>query len=320
MSLLTSLNRRARQLCQSAKENQSALGVRVSEMQSKANVLDFGSDRAGTLAGGVLLARICMSDLAEVDIIDGNFDGSLGLKAVRVATRHPLEACIASQYAGWPFLTESYFAICSGPARISRGKEEILIQHHLVAKSQELVGVFETDKLPDDDAVGFFAEECGSSPNHVTLCVAKTSSIPGTTQVVARSVETAMHKLHELGVDLRCIQRGEGIAPLPPVGKDDYQSLGWTNDAILYGGDVRLWINAGDIDLADLVLRIPSCSSAEFGEPFISIFEKYDRNFFAIDPMLFSPAKITLIDKDSGKSFVAGKTMHNILRDSFERV
>ena len=37
----------------------------------------------------------------------------------------------------------------------------------------------------------------------LTLLVARTSSPAGMVQIVARSVETALHKLHVLGFDLR---------------------------------------------------------------------------------------------------------------------
>ena len=80
------------------------------------------------------------------------------------------------------------------------------------------------------------AEKCGVAPDWLTLLVARTASIAGTVQIVARSVETAMHKLHVLGFDLHANRAAIGNAPLPPVANDDLIAIGWTNDAILYGG------------------------------------------------------------------------------------
>ena len=68
-------------------------------------------------------------------------------------------------------------------------------------------------------------------------------------QIVARSVETALHKLHELGFDLTRIESGWGVAPLPPVAADDLAGIGRTNDAILYGGEVTLWVRGDDASL-----------------------------------------------------------------------
>ena len=84
----------------------------------------------------------------------------------------------------------------------------------------------------------------------------------GNLQVVARSVETCLHKLHELKFDLGQVVSGFGSAPLPPVAKDEIAAIGRTNDAILYGGRVVLWVNADDEQLAadrpqGAVVRIP---------------------------------------------------------------
>ena len=68
----------------------------------------------------------------------------------------------------------------------------------------------------------------------------KTASIAGSVQVIARSVETALHKMHEIGFDLTQVRSGFGIAPLPPVAADDLVGIGRTNDAMLYGGEVTL--------------------------------------------------------------------------------
>ena len=85
-------------------------------------------------------------------------------------------------------------------------------------------------------------EACGVEPAQLTILVAPTASQAGTVQIVARSLETALHKLFELGFDLHRIESGYGTAPLPPVAGDDLEAIGRTNDAILYGGEVTLWV------------------------------------------------------------------------------
>ena len=75
---------------------------------------------------------------------------------------------------------------------------------------------------------------------------APATSLAGTIQVVARSVETALHKLHELKFDLKQVVSGFGTAPLPPVATDFLHAIGRTNDAILYGGRVIVWVRADD--------------------------------------------------------------------------
>lgn len=309
------LNQRAMQLCEQVAANDSALGVRVAKTDGGATILDFGADRLGTIAGGIELSRICMSGLAEISIIPSPVSG-ITLPFLQVVTDHPVEACIASQYAGWPFSTEKYFSMCSGPARLKRGREELLEQYSLTSSKQEAVGIFESQQLPDESDLEEFAEQCGCQLADVTVCVAKTSSLPGSMQVVARSVETAMHKLFELDFDLKKVKRAIGFAPVPPTGNDDYVSMGWTNDAILYGADVVIWMeNVEQLD--DLVERLPSSSSADFGRPFVEIFEESGRDFYNVDRMLFSPARVTVICTTSGRTLTTGALRPDLLRSSF---
>ena len=320
MKLLSSLNARAEALCVQAEKLATELDIVVRKYPNGSKVLDFGHNRLGTNGAGIMLAKICMADLAEIKVTKSEILQDRALNAVEVSTEQPLEACIAAQYAGWPFSTQSYFAMCSGPARIARGEELILVEYRLLHRPDELVAVFESNKLPEEEEIEAFSEDCGcadTQKSNISICVAKTSSLPGSIQIVARSIETAMHKLHELEFDLRCVVKATGTAPIPPFVDNEYTAMGWTNDAILYGADVTLWIKNFDGDLAELVQNVPSRSAADFGESFLKIFERYNRDFYAVDRMLFSPAKVTLIDVDSGESYSAGEVRPDILSRTF---
>ena len=316
MTQKLNLNSRAQAICQQVIDQSRALDVEEIKLTNGAKVLDFGSDRFGSEAGGIMLSKICLADLADVKSVTADED-SISTSMIRVETDHPIEACIASQYAGWPFSTESFFSMCSGPARLKRGREEILTRFGLTSDEELAVAVFESNQLPVESDIADFAEECGCREDQVTICVARTKSLPGTMQVLARSVETAMHKLFELDFDLTRVKRGIGYAPIPPPAEDDYRAMGWTNDAILYGGDVHLWIDRAD-GLNELIERLPSSSSHEFGRPFIEIFEECDRDFYKVDRMLFSPAKITVTSRDTGDSMAAGAVRNDLLKASFE--
>lgn len=185
-------------------------------------------------------------------------------------------------------------------------------------QADRVVGVLETSKLPTDEVCLQIAQQCGVSPENVTLLVARTASLAGTVQVVARSVETTLHKMHELGYDLKNVVSGFGSAPLPPVAADDLAGIGRTNDAILYGGQVSLWVRDDDARLLELGPRIPSCASHDFGEPFAAVFERYGRDFYQIDPLLFSPAVVTLNNLSSGKSHRFGELRPDVLKQSFD--
>jgi methenyltetrahydromethanopterin cyclohydrolase len=205
----------------------------------------------------------------------------------------------------------------SGPMRAAYGKEELF--EHIPGREQApvAVGCLESRKLPDDAVIDHLAKSLGLPANKVTLLVAPAASLAGTIQVVARSLETALHKLHELKFDLHTIVSGSGTAPLPPVAKDELGAIGRTNDAILYGGRVVLWVQTEDERLQEVGPKVPASASADYGAPFASIFARYNHDFYKIDPMLFSPAEIVFVNLKSGRSFAFGRTRTEVLFDSF---
>ena len=307
-----------RQLCDQTRSELIRMDVEIQSV-GEATVFDFGSNRVGTIAAGIRLAEICLGGLGNVELAPAD-NPHFPWPRVMVTTDHPLPACIGSQYAGWAYSTGNYFAMCSGLARLNRGQSEpILAKYELSGHCKPVIGVFESSKIPSADVINHFAGECGVSSSEVILCIARTASLPGAVQVVARSIETAMHKLHELDFDLRQVKRGVGWAPLPPIGRNDLTSMGWTNDAILYGGHVMLWVDADDEALEKIVPLIPSQASTDFGQPFEKIFDRYDRDFYKIDKLLFSPASILINNLSSGKYYQAGELRPDILTTSFAR-
>src|SRR5207237_1332592 len=130
--------------------------------------------------------------------------------------------------------------------------------------------------------IDYLAKALNLPATKITLLAAPAASLAGNLQVVARSLETALHKLHELKFDLRQVVSGFGCAPLPPVAKDELGAIGRTNDAILYGGRVNIWVNAEDNQLAEIGAKVPASASSDYGAPFQTIFERYERDFYKI--------------------------------------
>jgi methenyltetrahydromethanopterin cyclohydrolase len=234
-----------------------------------------------------------------------------------VATDHPVAACMASQYAGWQVAVGKYFAMGSGPMRAAYGKEELF--DHVGGREAPpvAVGVLETRKPPPDEAIEYLCQKLNLPAGRLTLLAAPAASLAGNLQVVARSLETALHKLHELKFDLAQVVCGCGTAPLPPVAKDEMQAIGRTNDAILYGGRVVIGVRADDEQLAALGPKVPSSASADHGAPFAEIFARYGHDFYKIDGMLFSPAQVVFHNLASGRSHAFGRTEAEVLRRSF---
>jgi len=292
------------------------IGVVVSAPERDACVIDCGVAAPGGLEAGRLLAEICMAGLARVQFVPGN-EACWSGPWVSVATDHPVRACMASQYAGWPLSYGDYFAMGSGPMRAARGREPLFDRIGFQEQPARVVGVLESTRLPPDEVRRDVARQCQVEPEHVTLLVAPTASLAGTVQVVARSVETALHKLIELDFEPTRILAGYGMAPLPPVAADSLTGIGRTNDAVLYGARVTLWVRGDDESLEAVGPQVPSESSRDYGRPFAEIFRDYDRDFYRIDPLLFSPAEVHFVNVETGHMYRFGKPQPHVLQQSF---
>jgi methenyltetrahydromethanopterin cyclohydrolase len=309
------LNERANAVADEVERNAVRLRASVSKIAG-ARVIDCGGAVQGSLAAGLCLARVCLGDLGEVAYVpcpSAELDGP----AVQVTTDDPVRACLAAQYAGWQVSAGKFVAMGSGPMRALAAREELF--QHIPGKEEApvAVGVLETHKHPTEEVVSTIVAKLPLVAERLTLLVAPTTSIAGTTQIVARSVETALHKLHELKFDVTQVVSGYGVAPLPPVATDFVQAIGRTNDAILYGAKVTLWVRADDELLAHIGPRVPSASSKDHGAPFAEVFARYSGDFYKIDPLLFSPAEVEFRNLKTGRCHRFGRTEPALLRKSF---
>jgi methenyltetrahydromethanopterin cyclohydrolase len=316
------LNTQTQELFDLAWQSPESLGIRC-QTSGGARVIDAGVEHTGSLAAGVLLAKLCLANRADVTIsphlssCSTEFTGSNA--DIVVQTDSPLLACLGAQYAGWPVSCGDYFAMASGPMRALRGREEMLLHLELTESSDVAVGVLESETLPGADVIQLIASDCGIPTSQLCLALAPSTSIAGSVQVVARSIETAMHKLHALEFDVRSIVSAIGTAPLPPPAKrgKTVKGIGRTNDAILYGGRVTLWVDVDDEAIEAVIAKVPSQSSKDYGRPFADVFKDYGYDFYKVDPMLFSPAIVAIHNLRSGRSWQEGRFDLAVMRQSF---
>lgn len=311
-----SLNERARALVDRALTQPNEMRIEVQTSSVGARIVDAGVNARGGLQAGLLLARVCTSGLAEIQITSGDVVGR-PTPFVEVSSDQPVLACMASQYAGWKIAVEKFFAMGSGPMRACWGKEEVFNDVPGCESSSVAVGVLETGQIPDDAVIDYLTQELKLSASAITLLVAPTASLAGSLQVVARSLETALHKLHELKFDLSKVVSGFGSSPMPPIAKDDLAAIGRTNDAVLYGGRVVIWMDAEDDELVEVGEKLPSSSSSDFGATFAELFKRAGYDFYKMDPMLFSPAEVLLQNVRTGRSHHFGERNSSVLERSF---
>lgn len=311
-----SMNERARDLADVMVEEAASLRIASQTLPGGARVIDAGVDVDGGLNAGLLLGEICMGGLGDVDYTTVALGGE-NWPAVEVRTDHPAIACMASQYAGWAIQVDKYFAMGSGPLRShARVEKELFEKLHYAEQATCGVLVLEGRQIPTDAVAAWVARKAGLSPGQLTLIIAPTASLAGGTQISARILETGLHKMETLGFDVRQVVSGTGTAPIAPLARNDLRGIGRTNDCILYGGQAHYTVKASDTELADLAVKLPASASKDYGTPFYEIFERYDRDFYKIDPLLFSPAEVWLTSATSGKSYHTGRVNADVLRKS----
>jgi methenyltetrahydromethanopterin cyclohydrolase len=310
------MNGRAWALADRCIDRASELAVAVSILPGGARVIDAGVNVAGGFGAGRMLAELCMGGLGHVDFSTLSIGGH-SWPGVLVWTDHPAESCMASQYAGWAINPEGFFAMGSGPLRAkARVERELFGKLGYEENAPRGVLVLESRALPDGDVASWIAGKAGVAEDALTFAVAPTASIAGGVQIVARVIETGLHKMDTVGFDVRRVVSAMGTAPLAPTAKSDMRAIGRTNDCILYGGQARYTVRAEDEELAQLAERLPASASRDYGTPFYDVFKRYDNDFYKIDPMLFSPAEVWLTSATSGRTFHAGRLNPDVLRAS----
>jgi methenyltetrahydromethanopterin cyclohydrolase len=311
-----SVNQLAAPLLSQLLQQADALQLGVSRHESGCSIVDAGIQHVGSAEAGRLIAEICLGGLGHVSLqADTRFAG--WNDAVAVTSASPVLACLASQYAGWALSHEKFFSLGSGPARALAQREDLFKELAYVDSASSTCIVLETDKVPPLQVIEKIVRDTKVAPENLTVILPPTSSIAGVVQIVGRVLEVALHKAHTLHFPLENIVSGSGLAVLPPVAKDFMTAMGRTNAAILFGGDVHLQVRGDDAAAAKLAADLPSSASKDYGKTFAEVFRFYEMDFYKIDPLLFSPAKVTVTNVDTGHVFAGGYLNADLINLSF---
>ncbi|MFA9461190.1 methenyltetrahydromethanopterin cyclohydrolase [Thiohalorhabdus methylotrophus] len=313
------LNAQVQPLVEDLLRNRDWLRIKTERTESGATLVDAGIDTLGGLEAGRRIAEICMAGLGRASISSSQPSDQWRWR-IGVTTCDPVLVCLGSQYAGWMLSSEDdggFFALGSGPARVLAGKEELIQELGVTDSADQTCLVLETDQRPPNGLVEQIAKDCGVSPGNLTLILTPTSSLAGAVQIVGRVVEVAMHKVHALEFPMGQVVDAAGSAPLPPPSPDFITGMGRTNDAILFDGEVHLFVNGPDDQARQLAKELPSSASRDYGRPFAEVFQAYNGDFSKIDPLLFSPARVTITNLESGQTFRGGEGNRNALNASF---
>jgi methenyltetrahydromethanopterin cyclohydrolase len=180
-----------------------------------------------------------------------------------------------SQYAGWSLSHGEARALSRRWARGREGsacREELFAELAYKDSAQEICLVLETDKIPPPELADKIARYCSVTPDNVTLVLYTYAQL--VRRCADRCARARSGAAQGACPGFRCIRSStERAAPLPPPSADFITAMGRTNDAILFGGQVHLFVADTDDAAQQLAHALPSSASKDYGKPFARVFK-----------------------------------------------
>jgi methenyltetrahydromethanopterin cyclohydrolase len=300
-------------------EHAEQLGCRHFRLESGAHIIDMGVEQKGGFEAGRLFAEITMADLATCHLTNHVLPGDISVLAVEMYTAEPLLACLCSQIGGYPLSSGDFAAIGSGPGR---AKAALDIDHsfHFTDyrdNSDEVVFGIQANHFPDEGMVRQVERDCRVVPENIYFLAHKTSSIVASIQVSARILEQTVNKMIKKGFDLSTLEYARGFCLVAPLDLDPEAAMGKINDSLLYGGQSEFWVKWDDHKIQEILPKLVTESSKDYGRLFRELFIDAGRDFYKMDLDIHSPASVQIVNMNSGKMFKAGRLREDLIKKSF---
>lgn len=315
-----SVNRAAMDIVRRIMAESERLGVEVITLNNKSTVIDMGVRQPGGWEAARLFCEATLGGLGRVEF--GTFDlEGLELPQVELYVDLPAVALLGSQISGWA-LTElkneaGVVPLVSGPIR-ARGPQDMFAGPVPYRDdAEEVVAALQDNRLPNETLTWLLADRCGVPPEGVYVLVAATSSLVGSINVVARTLETAIWRLHCFGLDVNRVIAAWGRAPLPPVVRDEFEAMVRTNTFAYYGGTVGFILDDDEEKIASVVGELPlsPATCRLYGVPFRELFERAGGDIFNMEGFVHSVARVVINNVSTGKIVSAGAVDKKVLLD-----
>ncbi|MGI9861985.1 methenyltetrahydromethanopterin cyclohydrolase [Moorella naiadis] len=296
------------------------LNITVSRLANGATVIDMGVKARGGLMAGKRFIEATIGGIGEVGFGTFNIQ-DLVLPTVDVYIDQPAITCLAAQFSGWRITeardSKQVAPLGSGPLRAIAQRDVFCRVVPYKDINHEAVLAIQSTELPDETVAEDAARACNISPENLYILVAATGSVAGAMQVVARSVEPAMWRLHVKGFDVSKVVCGLGSSPLPPVIRDEIRAMDRVNTSLLYGTSVTLFVDCTDGEVEEVINKLPLEASRLYGTPFMEIFKAGNYDFYEIDKDVHTVARFIINNIATGNTFSAGSIRPDMLAQSF---
>ena len=296
-------------------ENAEKLKVKIVKINN-ATVIDCGIEAEGSIEAGLLFTKISLGGIADVHL---NFpiDDSI-FPAVQVATSFPVLATLGCQAASWNINKGDFFGMVCGPGRaLAQKPSKIYKLIDYKDENNTAILCIESDKLPTEEIIDYIAEKCHVDKKNLFILMIKTACIVEYIQMAGRAIELGVFRLVEqIGFAKEKILHAIGTGFIPPLSGDANASNDRVNNALIYGTKLLLVVESDSNDnLEELVAKLPSKSSNNYGKKFLELFNEAGKDFANFDLTILAPTEIIVNDIRTGKTYHEGKLNLKILKE-----
>lgn len=315
-----SVNKQAMKIVGKIIQEHELLNVGVERLANGSTVIDMGVNYPGGWEAARNYAEVTLGGLGRVQY--GIFElNGLELPQVEVYSDRPAIACLGSQLSGWPLYevkTEAGIVpLISGPVRALAKKDKFAQIVPYQDRYEKVVAVLQGRELPDAKFTAYLARECNVPPENVYVLAAATGSLVGFVNVAARTLETSIWRLHQLGLDINSIISAWGKAPVPPVTQDEYTAMVRVNTYTYYGGEVGFLLECRDADIAKILpdITLSPRTTAQYGIPFGKLLQDAGGDIFHMTEFVHSVTKVNFYNRTTGNTFQWGAIDYQMLLD-----
>jgi methenyltetrahydromethanopterin cyclohydrolase len=113
------------------------------------------------------------------------------------------------------------------------------------------------------------------------------------------------------------LEHARGFCVVAPVDLDPEMAMGKINDSLLYGGQSEFWVRWDDDKIEEILPKLVTESSKDYGRLFKDLFIEAGRDFYKMDLDIHSPALVQIVNMNSGNMFKAGRIREDLIKKSF---
>ena len=303
-------NKRASNLAKFLTEKQGQFGVKHEILPNGSKIIDCGVYAPGSFEAGLIVANISVGGYANI-ALERRAVGGKVLYYTNMSLAKPGITTLCIQGAFPIFPDQKSLFYISGPGRVLFKKpEEVYELLGYEEKPEEAVFIIEDDEYPDPSFVERLSNESGYSPDRFTFILMPVPSKCGNVVISSKTIElVTLNLLLTFNWDVRKITLAKSEAPVMYIFSEEQNYLNLSpDDFMFYGGSVTIYVDEIDEKLERIAPKLVFENTPGFGKLFDEMVTEANGNIRDIKgyPLIFSPAKLTIVENMTGKSLTYG--------------